>query len=187
MTTCDYCGQPFSSGGVTVNGLGTFCNYKCRVLKAHQPLYTQLHTYQCPRCRPIRIMTTPGRQSWPTPYKCNVCFSWMKYGWSETITTEAQQVLAARGNVFNPYSSTGPTGWNPPPWTCARCGNEKRGTAHRIHRPDGDCCRDCYKAEEHPPLATPAEIAAKAAERAAVRRDDEDRMEAAYAAQEKQR
>ena len=70
---------------------------------------------------------------------------------------------------------------------CDRCG-EMVPNRERRSRPDGDVCRACYKAEEHPPvvLATPEEVKAHLASQKSAEREAIERQEAAYAAAEKQ-
>jgi NAD-dependent SIR2 family protein deacetylase len=67
---------------------------------AHLP--GTLWTYQCRNCK--TVMTTTVRRTTATPpYRCNLCWSYMREMWSEPITTGEQKALAARGIVYNPY------------------------------------------------------------------------------------
>ncbi len=135
---------------------------------------SQLHTYVCPRCKPIKALTTPVKSEQPWHSKCQYCKSWMKFGWSEDITTDAQRDLAKRGVVFDPYAQL-------TTWTCVRCDQQQTGIPH--FRADGFACDECYHAEAEPEpttLLTPDQIEARKRQREQFRRDTEDRHERAH-------
>jgi hypothetical protein len=60
-----------------------------------------LHTYQCRNCK--TVATSPVFHDYfNRPLCCNLCRSYMKFMWSEPITTKEQEALADRGPVWNP-------------------------------------------------------------------------------------
>ena len=61
----------------------------------------ELHTYQCPNCQTVATSTVRTERG--SDLRCNMCQSWMRFLFSEPITTDAQRALARRGLVFNPY------------------------------------------------------------------------------------
>ena len=66
----------------------------------------ELHTYRCQRCK--TVATSPVKHHYGRPLCCNLCHSYMKFMWSEPITTDEQRALAARGPVWNPGTSAVP-------------------------------------------------------------------------------
>jgi hypothetical protein len=139
---------------------------------------THLHTYVCPRCKPVTVLTTPVKSDQPWHSKCRYCHSWMKFGWTEPITTDAQRDLAKRGVVFMPYEQL-------TTWTCVRCDEVHTGIPH--FRADGFSCDDCYYAEAEPPvLLTAEEIEARKREREQFRRDMDERHERAHSLTEQE-
>lgn len=56
-----------------------------------------LHTYQCGNCK--TLATTTVRLS---PLRCQVCRSFMTYGWSAPIVSDEDRARAAKGIVFSP-------------------------------------------------------------------------------------
>jgi hypothetical protein len=57
----------------------------------------QLHTYQCSWCHKI---ATAGLKSPDVRIKCCLCFRWMRFMWSDPITTDMQRQRAAGGIVY---------------------------------------------------------------------------------------
>lgn len=64
----------------------------------------ELHFYQCRNCK--TVATSPVVHDFGRPLCCNICRSYMKFMWSELITTPEQEALAARGPVWNPGVET---------------------------------------------------------------------------------
>jgi hypothetical protein len=65
---------------------------------------TLLHTFQCWGCK--TVATAPFRGEFGNPLRCILCRSYMKWLYSEPITTPDQQALASRGVVYNPGVSS---------------------------------------------------------------------------------
>lgn len=61
--------------------------------------FNYLHTFQCQRCKTVATspVYVPGYH-----LVCNLCHSYMKFMWSDPITTPEQAALADRGPVWNP-------------------------------------------------------------------------------------
>lgn len=162
--------------------VGTFCGHACKVQKIHTDagLFKELRYYRCPNCQ--TVMTTPFKDTASKPYWCR-CRRKMVYQFSVPVDTDERRELAVRGQVFNPHAV------KPEPWPCARCGEDQYGA--QIHRPDGIVCRECYAAEEHPPMkhtAEQVEVLERERElaKAAFRREMEDRQERAYQQREQE-
>lgn len=176
-STCDFCGTQFYSRGVSLVGVGTFCGHKCKVQRIHANagLFSELRYYRCANCQ--AVMTTPFKEERGKPYFCR-CWTRMAYQFSVPVDTDERRELAARGQVWNPHAP------QPEPWVCVRCGEAQAASGLSKDRPDGRVCPACYRAEEHPPLLTPEEIATRDSERAARRLAIEDRHEQAIQQQE---
>lgn len=60
----------------------------------------ELHFYMCKNDK--TLASSPVRHHYVRPLCCNLCHSYMRYVWSEAITTPEMQALADRGPVWNP-------------------------------------------------------------------------------------
>lgn len=156
---CDQCGTEFFSRGVIIDGLGTFCGYKCRVLAAHEKALPQsadqLHTFQCQGCHVVLVVSFKSSRA----ERCLMCRRYLTFIKSEPVVTDEDRALHRQGRVWNPGAQ------GPKAWACARCGEST--TEHGRIRPDGRVCLRCYHAEAGPPLLTPEQIEVRRLEKLA--------------------
>jgi hypothetical protein len=112
-----------------------------------------LYTFRCRNCWTVAI--TDSKPIAGHPERCQ-CGSWLNLLFTSPITAQDRALLTKTRMVYNPYAEP------PQDWTCKRCDQAFPGAAMSFHRPDGRVCRDCYRAEEHPPskLLTPEEVTA---------------------------
>jgi hypothetical protein len=138
----------------------------------------ELHYYGCQRCKRQMCRSTKA----DNVQRCDFCASWMEHQWSVPVETPAQEALHSRGRVYNPHPEREIT------WTCVRC--EARFRYSEViptYRVDGQCCRECVKAQAPAPLLTPEQQAERQARKAASRREMEESQERSYRQQEQSR
>ena len=115
--------------------------------------------------------------------RCNGCGGSKKYEYRVPVESahDEESWVWAKANGVGHLPRPG----QPIPIRCVRCGELKTTT---VNRSDGNVCPECYQAKPLPAeLLTPEQQAENAVARHQAQLDDDARMEAAYAAVERER